>query len=76
MDGKCDHGVSLREAVASSFTSDCWCSYGTEMELAVSIAYQPAHIEGEFSLAEFQRRRTAKASPAAIEVATAMLAAA
>jgi hypothetical protein len=74
--GTGDHGVSLSEAVASNFTSDYWCTYGTEMELAVSIAYPPSHIEGEFTLAEFQQRRTAKASPAAIAVATAVLASA
>ncbi|SHM90175.1 hypothetical protein SAMN05192549_103171 [Duganella sacchari] len=76
LEGTGDHGVSLREAVASDFTSDYWCTYGTEMELAVSTAYQPAHIEGEFRLVDFKRRRMAKASPSAITVATAMLAAA
>lgn len=76
LNGEFDHGVSLREAIASGFTSDYWCTYGTEMELTVSIAYPSAHFDGEFPLREFQRRHTAKASPAAIKVASAMLAAA
>lgn len=73
LDGTCEHGVSLREAVDSNFSSEYWCTYGLEFELAVSIGYPAEHIEGEYNLDQFLQLHTAKASPAAIAVATAML---
>lgn len=73
--GNESHGVSLGLAIQTDFQSEHWCSYGTQQELEVHTPYQPKDIDGEFTLTEYMKLRTARVSPAAIEAATALFAA-